>query len=407
MLMPALRWVCCCAGFGQYPECVKQLLKARETTPLALEPVTYLGYAYHQLARWTLAETYYTLAIQRAPNLVDVRLYLADVLEAQAKNEQSVQTLEELLEQFPEYERAAIIRSRIAVLRDPGNTEASLQLADAYVRSGEIESGHTAYARTLSLRPNTPEFWAKFGVFCAEREQFEVALTYLQRVLDVGVTDDAEVWIWLAKSYDMSGNIQAAIETYQHALQAQPERTDIRNRLLVTLERNGREAEAADVLEEGFYAGYFTNADVVWNDILRLRGESSEKAVVSLEQTGSGEFLVDVRVNASQQATFLLDPQSDYTIISEELAEELKILLSANTSVVHFYYRGQRYTPYLVNLPSVMVGELAVRNVKTLILDLSGVTPPIDGVLGENFLKHFQMEIQYDQQLCVLTKQYS
>jgi len=390
--------------YRNYAEGIKHLLKAREEAPLAFQPASYLGYAYQRRQSWMLAESYYALAIQLAPQLVDVRQYLADVLEAQGKREQAAQVLQELLSNYPTYERAAIIRARIAMLRQAESPEAYQPLADAHVRYGEINQGLNAYRRALSLPVDAPELLARFGAFCAEREQFEAAVTYLEQAIEKGWRDDVEVWQWLAKSQDMLRNVPAAIEAYRKVLLYQPDRADIRNRLLVLLERNDRQAEAADVLEQAFYAGYLENVDAVWGDILRLRGEASEKAVVRLTPVGTGEFLVDVMVEASHAATFLLDPQSEYTIISEELAQQLKILLSANTSVVHFNYRGQRYTPYLVNLSSVKVGELAVRNVKTLILDLSDVVPPIDGVLGKNFLKHFDMNIEQEHQLFVLTK---
>jgi hypothetical protein len=52
------------------------------------------------------------------------------------------------------------------------------------------------------------------------------------------------------------------------------------------------------------------------------------------------------------------------------------------------------------------VGGVEVRNIPTLIWDFSDY-PQIDGVLGMSFLKHFQVEIKYEDQLFVLTKLYS
>lgn len=393
--------------YGKYADGIKHLLKARELTPHAFQPVSYLGYAYHQRGNWMLAETYYKLAIQLAPNLVDVRQYLVDVFEAQGKWDQATQILQDLLKDYPNYERAAIIRARIATLRSPGDSEAYRQLADAHVRYGEVKQGLKAYGQASLLPADAPERLARFGVFCAERKQFKAAITYFEQALNDGWNNDAELWWWLAESQDALGNTSAAIEAYQNALHYQPNYPGIQQRLADVLEEAGRDAEAADMLERSFYAGYVTDTNVVWSHILRLRGESSEKAVVQLTSAGSDEFLVDVVVDDGFPVTFLLDPQSEYTIISEELAQRLNIVLSANTSVVHFLYRGQRYTPYLINMPVIRIGELAVRNVKTLILDLSDVTPPIDGVLGKNFLKHFDVHIEGEHHLFMLTKSYS
>jgi tetratricopeptide (TPR) repeat protein len=393
--------------YGQYAESVKHLLRARESDTDNIQSLVYLGYAHQQLGYWGLAEQYYVQALQRVPNLVDVRFYLADVLEAQDKLQAAAQTLQEILVRYPEHERAAILQARINVLQHPESPKAHRELAAIYLEHGEVVKGVKAYERSTSLDPADPVSLARFGRFCAEREQFELAATYLSRAIEFGLTGEPEVWVWLGKSQDVLGNFQDAVEAYQSALRQRPELAEIRQRLVTLLEQMGRQNEAAELLEQGFYTGHLTKTNAVWREILRLRGQTSEKAVVQLTSTASEEFLIDVVVNESLAATFLLDPQSEYTIISEEFAQRLNILLSANMSVVHFYFRGRLYTPYLVNLPSVKVGDLAVRNVKTLILDLSDVVPPIDGVLGGNFLKHFQVEIQNEHQLFVLTKLFS
>lgn len=390
--------------YGEYAQCIKRLLKAYELAPQESRAASYLGYAYQQRRNWRLAESYYAAAIQLAPNLTDVRQYLTDVFERQGKLEQAAQTLQTLLDDNPNYEGAAVIHARIATFRQPENPETHAQLADAHVRRGEIKQGLHAYRRAVPNGSDDGEVLARFGVFCAERQQFDAAITYLTQAIEAGRNDDAELWWWLATSYDALDDIAAAITAYRNVLAYQPDYDGIRQHVIALLEQNGQSAEAADLLEQDVYAERAPDVNAAWEQILRLRGQDSEKAVVQLTQAGYDEFLVNVTVNAEQTATFLLDPQSEYTIMSEELAERLKILLSANTSVVHFYYRGQRQTPYLVNLSSVMIGQLAVRNVKTLVLDLSDVTPPIDGVLGKNFLKHFETRIEREHHLFVLTK---
>ena len=108
-------------------------------------------------------------------------------------------------------------------------------------------------------------------------------------------------------------------------------------------------------------------------------------------------------VNDTVPATLLIDTRAKYTIISEELAQRLNILLSTQTSEVHFHFNGRTLKAPLVNLSSIKVGGLEVWNVPTLIWDFSS-SPQIDGVLGISFLKHFQVEIKDNEQLFVLTK---
>jgi tetratricopeptide (TPR) repeat protein len=238
--------------YGKYADGIKHLLKAHELAPRAFQSASYLGYAYHQRRDWLLAETYYGLAIQLAPNLVDVRQYLADVFEAQGKLEQAAQTLQELLDAYPDYDREAIILARIATLQYPEEPEAYVQLADAHVRHGEDRQGLRAYRQASTLPPNAPELLAQFGIFCAEREQFKTAVTFFEQAVNSGWSNDAEVWWWLAESQDALGNRSAAIEAYQQVLKYQPDYAGIHRRLAEVLEEAERHAEAADVLEKAF-----------------------------------------------------------------------------------------------------------------------------------------------------------
>lgn len=389
--------------YGEHGACIRHLLKAHELAPRAAKAVAYLGYAYQQRRNWQVAEAYYGRALELAPNLTDVYQYLADVLQQQGKLEQAARALEALAARFPEYDDLSVIQARIGTLRQPENLDAYEQLADAHVTRGDITQGLRAYRRAHPDIADNAALLAQFGIFCAQRQAREAAVAYLRQAIEQGRDGDGDAWWWLATVQDDLGNAALAIDAYRQVLTLQPEHADARQRLVALLEDCGRSAEAADVLERDLSAGRIRDVNAAWQRILRLRGEDAGKAVVELRPAGADEFLLEVEVDAAQTATFLLDPQSEYTIISEALAERLNILLSANTSVVHFSYRGQRYTPYLVNLPSVAVGGLAVRNVKTLILDLSDVVPPIDGVLGENFLRHFDVQIEREQHWLILT----
>jgi predicted aspartyl protease len=73
---------------------------------------------------------------------------------------------------------------------------------------------------------------------------------------------------------------------------------------------------------------------------------------------------------------------------------------------VRFELGGQTYAAPLINLPSLKIGGMEVRNIPTLIWDLSEY-PGIDGFLGMTFLRHFQVEIKEQERLVILTKTYS
>lgn len=391
--------------YQRYPDAIKHLLQAIENGADSYRPYAYLGYAYEQLGDLSLSERYYLQAVQRESRLVDVRLHLADILEAQGKRHEAADMFQEVLDLDREIEHEAIIRARSALLREPDTPDAHLSLADVYIRHGMFEEGIAEYQKYTPLDPKNPQTFADFGLFCADREQVEMAAIYLQRAFDLGLIGPPKFRIALGQSYEQLGKVSESVKEYQAALQLMSEGVELRLKVSELLEQLGRTDEAADILEQSFYAGQIGDVDAVWNHILRLRGEETEKAVVQLKQFGRYE-LITVGVGDGMPATFLVDKTAEYTIISEELAQQLQILLSTQTSEVHFFFNGKPFKAPLVNLESLKVGGLEVRNVPSIIWDFSDA-PQIDGVLGKSFLKHFQVDIQYDHQLLVLTKLYS
>jgi clan AA aspartic protease (TIGR02281 family) len=216
----------------------------------------------------------------------------------------------------------------------------------------------------------------------------------------------------LGIAYEKLGKLPEAIQEYQAALSLQPDWYELHLKLAELFEQVGKLSEAADELEQVFHlalqakATYstaeFPDMNQLWKEILRLRGERLRKAVVLLKR--SGDFrLVDVVVNQSVPARLLVETRAQYTILSEYLAQQLGIQITPRTSEVHFEFAGRSYTAPVVNLPSLKIGELEVRNIPILVWNLSAYSE-IDGILGKSFLKHFQVAIKHDEQVLVLTK---
>jgi Tfp pilus assembly protein PilF len=389
----------------QYANAIKQLLKAVEYGGGSADLYAYLGHAYMQLGNNKLAEQFYQRALTYTADALDVRLHLADLLEAQGRWHETAAQISSALIEHPQVENEALLKARMALLRQPQKPDIYRALADLYISYGEIQKGLAAYQRFAPVDPQTPKTLAQFGIFCQERQQFKVAAEYLQKAVAAGVIDQPAVWAALGKTAEALGQNPEAIKAYRMTLQRQPQNQEIRLHCAALLEQAKQTTEAADVLEEGFYQGGVDDVNALWQRILALRGEDSKKAVVQLKP--SEKFnLVDVVVNDSLTATMIIDTRAEYSIISEDLAQRLNILLSTQTSEVRFEFAGKAYKAPLINLPSLKIGKLEVRNVPTLMWDLSSY-PGLDGVVGMTFLHHFQVEIKSHEQLVVLTKQFS
>jgi tetratricopeptide (TPR) repeat protein len=288
-------------------------------------------------------------------------------------------------------------------------------MADVYIRHGQIARGLAEYRKAEPFDPEDPDMLVEFGIFCLEREQFSTAETYLQQAKQMGRTNQLEVRAGLGVVYEQLGKTQEAIQEYRAALQIQPDWYEIYLKLSELLKKIGKFIEAADELENLFHLSQrsahiipeedFPDVNQLWSEILRLRGESSKKTVVQFKRSGQYN-LVDAVVNQHTPVILLVEKKAKYTILSEKLAQELGIQITSHTSEVHFEVAGRLYSAPLINLPSLKVGGMEVRNIPTLIWNLSDY-PGIDGFLGMSFLKHFQVEIKYDEQLFVLTRLYS
>lgn len=398
-----------------YQQAIKLFLQAVEYGGPSHKSYAFIGYAYEQLGRLKLSERFYKRAIMEFPGIIDVRLRLADVLELQGKRQEAAAILQGILNIKPDIENADMIRSRVSLLEQPESPDVHLALADLYIRHGKIERGIAEYTKVEDLDSEHPAALVNFGIFCLKRDQFAPALAYFQHAKQLGRENQLEVRAGLGMALEKLGKWEEATQEYQAAVAIQPDWYEIHLKLAELFEKVGKFAEAADEFERVFRLSQrtkymtreeeFPDANFLWNEILRLRGERSKKTIVQLKRSGRYN-LVDVILNHHVPATLMIEERAKYTIISERLAQELGIQITPQTSEYRFMFAGRTYTAPLVNLPSLQVGGVEVRNVPTLIWNLSAY-PEVNGLLGMSFLKHFQMEIDSADQLFVLTKLYS
>jgi aspartyl protease family protein len=104
-----------------------------------------------------------------------------------------------------------------------------------------------------------------------------------------------------------------------------------------------------------------------------------------------GHFHVEGEVNR-QAVRFLVDTGASHVSVSQVLAEQAR--LPAGQDIVLNTANGQR-TGQLVRSVPVRAGHLVV-NAASVTVGLSGLEPE-QALLGQNFLKHFDVEIRRDE----------
>ena len=106
---------------------------------------------------------------------------------------------------------------------------------------------------------------------------------------------------------------------------------------------------------------------------------------------GGTEITVEASINQSVKQYFILDTGATHVTISSKTADRLGLKITENTPVRPIRTASNVMLAYEVTLNSIEIGDLRADNIVALIIDLPGV--PGVGLLGNNFLSHFNVEI--------------
>lgn len=127
--------------------------------------------------------------------------------------------------------------------------------------------------------------------------------------------------------------------------------------------------------------------------IARLRARRHTPAVAEIPiQRSGGTMLVDTHINGSAQPfRFMVDTGASYTAISIETALRLGLRdIFLGAPVVELETANGRVFTTTAQLDSVQIGTARVDDVQAVILETTG---RFDGLLGQSFLRHFDIEI--------------
>lgn len=121
-------------------------------------------------------------------------------------------------------------------------------------------------------------------------------------------------------------------------------------------------------------------------------------AEISLQPLGN-QFLVDARLNNRRDAVLMLDTGASLSIISTELMAALGLPGRPTDRVAWFNTAGGRVKAPIVRLDRLALDGVAVDNIEVGVIGEFDSTR-FDGLLGMNFLRHFEFFI--DQNASIL-----
>jgi clan AA aspartic protease (TIGR02281 family) len=136
------------------------------------------------------------------------------------------------------------------------------------------------------------------------------------------------------------------------------------------------------------------------NDINRrietdMAADKQYAAEVSLQALGN-QFLVDALLNNAQNAVLLLDTGASLSIISPELLGMLGIPYQSTGRTAWFSTAGGRIKAPVITLDSLALGGVVVENIEVGVIGEFD-SNPFDGLLGMNFLRHFEFFIDQNE----------
>lgn len=165
-------------------------------------------------------------------------------------------------------------------------------------------------------------------------------------------------WWYLAESYRMLGDAEAASTSYRHVLQTAPQ------------SQFGLAARQA----------------------LEALGEPSITAVTVPFQRRGTAILLPGLINGQDIGAFLLDTGATFISLSKAVAQRLGVR-SAGSGTVHLATAGGVIEAPFTVLEEVNVGGAVARYVPAVIHDIPGLPSNVAGLLGMSFLERFRVNL--------------
>ena len=178
------------------------------------------------------AERRYRAALEKRPDLEDVRLDLAELLRAQGRTDE------------------ALAEARRTLGHNPGSPRAHRIAGISLVMSGRSAEAAEHFRRVGAINPNDSDAHVNLGNTLAEQGRVEEAAEHFRRAVELK-PDSAAAWYNLGQAHLRRGAATEAIEAFRTALRVEPRHVRARSELAIVLARRGEYEVAAATLRAG------------------------------------------------------------------------------------------------------------------------------------------------------------
>ncbi len=179
-------------------------------------------------------------------------------------------------------------------------------------------------------------------------------------------------------------------EAFETGRRAFPDDAEL-HLLGVELAIMGKEWDRAEDLLKlrSFPAAYKTRASNL--EVILLERKSEDSKVIVRFAAGASEIPVDILINNRAVQRFIIDTGANVVTIPSEIVETLGIRIDDNTPVQRVSTVSGYMLAYEVSINRMEIKGQRVHNIQALVIDIPG--QPGIGLLGQSFLKHFEVEI--------------
>ena len=189
----------------------------------------------------------------------------------------------------------------------------------------------------------------------------------------------------------------AQLNLYKRLTELEPEHTDHYIGLAETYLALGSGADARKALELTQHDSSVADqrSDIMRRIESQIKADRHYAAAVSMRTFGN-QFLVDAVLNNARDAVLLLDTGASLSIISAELLAGLGMANQSTGKMAWFSTAGGRIKAPVVRLDSLALDGVVVENIEVGVI-AEFDNNQFDGLLGMNFLRHFEFFIDQNE----------
>jgi clan AA aspartic protease (TIGR02281 family) len=194
------------------------------------------------------------------------------------------------------------------------------------------------------------------------------------------------------------GKYTVAEYNLKNAMITDPGNVNLRYYLAITEVQLGKYTEAKKHYQyiinnaPGTNTAYWANVGLKMISGGSTSGQTSiTKVTIPIEEHNSVIQVKNVKLNNSINANFIVDTGATFTIISSNIASQLKLNLT-NTPKITLITANGPIKASKTTLSSIEINGLVAKNVEVAIADV-GVNSSINGLLGMSFLNKFKVTI--------------